>query len=46
VQSLASGLGLDVDQTIPFSAHTGEGRDDLAAALVSLLALPDWRTPE
>ena len=29
---------------IPFSAVTGEGRDELAEALVSLLEQPDWRT--
>jgi GTP-binding protein len=46
VQSLSTRLGLDADQTVPFSAHTGEGRDDLAAALMSLLTLPDWRTQE
>lgn len=44
VRSLTDTLGLDPDQVVPFSAHTGEGRDELAAALVSLLALPDWRT--
>jgi len=28
---------------VPFSATTGRGRDELASALVSLLAEPDWR---
>jgi GTP-binding protein len=37
-------LGLDPDQVIPFSARTGAGRDELASALMELLALPDWRT--
>jgi GTP-binding protein len=37
-------LGLDPDQVIPFSARTGVGRDELASALMELLALPDWRT--
>jgi len=31
-------LGLDSEQTIPFSAVTGEGRDELAAAVSSLIA--------
>jgi GTP-binding protein len=43
VQALADQLGLDADQIVPFSARTGAGRDDLAAALMALLALPDWR---
>jgi GTP-binding protein len=36
-------LGLDVDQVVPFSAVTGVGRDELAEALVGLLAAPHWR---
>ena len=36
VDELTKSLGLDADQVIPFSAHTGAGRDDLAAAIVSL----------
>ena len=43
VKSLADQLGLDADQIVPFSARTGEGRDELASALVALLAMPDWR---
>ena len=31
---------------LPFSAQTGEGRDELASALMSLLAMPDWKMPE
>lgn len=31
-------LGLDPDQIIPFSAVTGEGRDELASAIVALVA--------
>jgi GTP-binding protein len=46
VKALCDGLGLEVEQVVPFSSHTGEGRDELAAALMSLLALPDWRTAE
>jgi GTP-binding protein len=44
VGQLAQQLGLDPDQIVPFSAQTGEGRDDLAAALMELLAQPSWRT--
>lgn len=40
---LAAQLGVDDDQVIPFSAHTGEGRDELAEAIVSVLAQPSWR---
>lgn len=36
VDELTKSLGLDGDQVIPFSAHTGAGRDELAAAIVSL----------
>ena len=41
--ALGAQLGVDDDQLIPFSARTGEGRDDLAQAVVSLLAQPSWR---
>lgn len=37
VRELMESLGLDEDQVIPFSAHTGRGRDELAAAIVSLV---------
>lgn len=37
IQALAREAGVDLDQLIPFSAETGEGRDDLAAAIVSLV---------
>jgi len=36
-------LGLDADQVIPFSAATGEGRDELGAAIESLLEQPSWK---
>jgi GTP-binding protein len=45
VQALAAQLRLDPDQIVPFSATTGAGRDELASALMELLAMPDWRTP-
>jgi GTP-binding protein len=41
VASLTALLGLDADQVIPFSAVTGEGRDELASALVTLVGEPD-----
>lgn len=37
VALLTEMLGLDADQVIPFSAVTGEGRDDLADAVVRLV---------
>jgi GTP-binding protein len=37
VRELTASLGLDADQVIPFSAHTGRGRDELAAAIVQLV---------
>jgi len=37
---LTRALGLDEDQVIPFSAHTGRGRDELAAAIVALTEQP------
>jgi GTP-binding protein len=33
--AIARDLELDADQMIPFSAVTGEGRDELAGAIVS-----------
>ena len=46
VEMLASEVGTEPDQIVPFSATTGRGRDELAAALLALLAQPDWRTVE
>jgi GTP-binding protein len=37
VDAIAATLELDADQVVPFSAHTGMGRDDLATALMQLL---------
>ncbi|HEX6050198.1 MAG TPA: ribosome biogenesis GTP-binding protein YihA/YsxC [Gemmatimonadaceae bacterium] len=37
VRALTESLGLDAEQVIPFSAHTGRGRDELAAAIVQLI---------
>ena len=36
VAEITVSLGLDAEQVIPFSAHTGAGRDELAAAIVAL----------
>jgi GTP-binding protein len=40
---IAETIGVDDDQIIAFSATTGEGRDELAEAIESLLAQPSWR---
>ena len=40
VTTLAAQCGVAEDQVIPCSAVTGEGRDELAASLVALLAAP------
>jgi GTP-binding protein len=45
IAALADGIGADPDQIIPFSAVTGEGRDELAEAIVALVAEPSWRAP-
>ena len=37
IAALTQSLGLDTDQVIPFSSHTGLGRDELAAAIVALI---------
>lgn len=37
IQATAGKLGLEMEQILPFSAVTGEGRDELVAALESLL---------
>ncbi len=41
--ALARASGLAEDQVIPFSSVTGEGRDELAGAIVDLLDQPAWR---
>jgi len=43
VRDLSVQLQLDEEQMIPFSATTNAGRDDLAAAVVSLVEQPSWR---
>ena len=43
VHEIAVALRLEDDQMIPFSAETNQGRDDLAEAVMSLIAQPSWR---
>ena len=43
LHELSVQLGLDEEQVIVFSAVTGEGRDELAEAIDSLLAQPSWK---
>ena len=43
VHEIAVALRLEDDQMIPFSAETNQGRDDLADAVMSLIAQPSWR---
>jgi hypothetical protein len=31
---------------IPCSAHTGEGRDEVAGAIVDLIEAPPWKKPD
>ena len=38
IRHISLGLGLDPEQTISFSAMTGEGRDELAGAIAAALA--------
>jgi GTP-binding protein len=45
VRELASSLSLDQDQVISFSAMTGAGRDELAEAVIAIVAQPPWRSP-
>jgi GTP-binding protein len=50
VSELSALVGLDSEQIVPFSAVTGAGRNELAEAILGLLAQPSWRqtlaTPE
>jgi GTP-binding protein len=43
IVDVSGALGLDSEQVIPFSAVTGSGRDELAEAIVSLVAQPSWK---
>ena len=46
VAGFAAELGVTQDQLVPFSAVTGEGRDELAEAMVELARAPRWRSEE
>src|SRR5687767_6503938 len=37
VEAIAAALELDADQVVPFSAETGQGRDELASAVMGLV---------
>lgn len=41
IEELAKEAGVDLPQVIPFSAVTGEGRDELAGAIVALVKTGD-----
>jgi len=41
---IAGAIGVDDDQIIAFSATTGEGRNELAEAVESLLAQASWKS--
>lgn len=43
IRTLVDALGVAEDQVIPFSAVTGEGRDELAEAVLLLVDQPAWR---
>ena len=43
MREIAKVLGVEEEQMIPFSAVTGEGRYELAEALMSLLEQPSWK---
>jgi GTP-binding protein len=43
IAALCAAYGVDEAQVIPFSAHAGIGRDDLAASVLALLAAGPWR---
>lgn len=43
IAEMAESLGLDADQMVAFSSRTGDGRDELATALMDLLKQPAWR---
>ena len=46
IVAIAHQAGVDDDQVIQFSAETGEGRDDLAEAVMQIVKMPDWRLPQ
>jgi GTP-binding protein len=46
IEELAAELDLDPLQVLATSSETGEGRDELAAAVVDLISQPSWRSAE
>ncbi|HEY9429356.1 MAG TPA: ribosome biogenesis GTP-binding protein YihA/YsxC, partial [Gemmatimonadaceae bacterium] len=46
VEEFVEGLGVTRDQLVPFSSVTGQGRDELAEAMVELAQAPAWRSGE
>jgi GTP-binding protein len=46
VDELAEELGVAREQLVPFSSVTGQGRDELAEAIVELASGPAWRAAE
>ena len=44
IEELAGQLELDPEQMLATSSETGEGRDDLAQAVVDLISQPSWRS--
>jgi GTP-binding protein len=46
VEELVEELGVTREQLVPFSSVTGQGRDELAEAMVELAQMPAWRTTE
>ncbi len=43
IKTMAVGLRMEEEQLIPFSAITGQGRDELAESIVSLVEQAAWR---
>ena len=46
IAAVVDALETSEDQVIPFSAVTGEGRDELAEAVVALVDQPAWRASD
>ena len=46
VEEFAEELGVTPEQLVPFSSVTGQGRDELAEAMVELAQAPKWRSGE
>lgn len=44
VEEFAEELGVTREQLVPFSSVTGQGRDELAEAMIELAQAPAWRS--